>query len=415
MGNDQNPDLNAVLRRLLEHESPHIRARAQIVLLTLEGRSAAEIAAETQLSERTVQKWVKAWEADGSAIFPEGTTENKADSDETLIETPTPDMATDESPTLILPRPIVPPLAAPGILRTDSLAEAARKTFFFQFQQMLIHYAEIDGHDPVEGIHKMRVAIRRIRSGYRLFDGSLTRDYYGKLPKRLRYTAAMLGKVRDLDVARIKTESYIINTLDNDAAPLMPLLNIIDERRVAALQEVHAWLEDARFAKFVTRLARAVETPTLEPTSEVLPLAAYQVKHVLPRLIYTQWEAVARFDSVIEHANSATLHELRIEFKRLRYVFEFFEEVLGPSLKFVIKEVKQMQDHLGDLNDAEVAGVLLRDVHKELKKAERQAVEAYRTAREAEAALLKAGTFAAWVNYNRGDVHEALAQAIGVL
>ncbi len=404
MDDDEKTDLTEILRQLLDHESPHIRSRAQIVLMSLEGRSAEEIALETHLSERTVHKWVKAWAADGMAIFP---------THDISEETPPP--VTDESPTLILPKFIDPPPSEPGILVTDSLAEAARKTFYFQFQQMLFQYAAIAGHDPVEGVHRMRVAIRRMRSAYRLFDGILTSDYYGKLPRRLRHTARLLGQVRDLDVARIKTEAYITDVLHGDGATLTPLLEKISERRQAALHELSGWFGDARFAKFLTRLAKAVESPTTVPDADALPTVAYQVKHVLPRLIYTQWEAVARFDTVIEHANTTTLHALRIEFKRLRYTLEFFEEVLGPSLKLVIKEIKAMQDHLGDLNDAEVAAILLRDLQKDLKKSHKQAVEDYRAAREAEATRLKDGTPAAWANFNRPAVHEALAQAIGVL
>jgi CHAD domain-containing protein len=55
------------------------------------------------------------------------------------------------------------------------------------------------------------------------------------------------------------------------------------------------------------------------------------------------------------------LHALRIECKRLRYSLEFFREVLGPQAKDVIAEVVQLQDHLGDLNDADVANTMLSE------------------------------------------------------
>jgi CHAD domain-containing protein len=55
------------------------------------------------------------------------------------------------------------------------------------------------------------------------------------------------------------------------------------------------------------------------------------------------------------------LHALRIACKRLRYTLEFFEEVLGPDTKALIKEIVTLQDHLGDLQDAVVASGILRD------------------------------------------------------
>jgi CHAD domain-containing protein len=57
----------------------------------------------------------------------------------------------------------------------------------------------------------------------------------------------------------------------------------------------------------------------------------------------------------------ARLHALRIACKRLRYTLEFFEEVLGPGTKVLIKEIVSMQDHLGALQDAVVASEILRD------------------------------------------------------
>jgi CHAD domain-containing protein len=48
------------------------------------------------------------------------------------------------------------------------------------------------------------------------------------------------------------------------------------------------------------------------------------------------------------------LHRLRIAFKGLRYTLEFFREVLGRDAGKLIEEIKTLQDHLGDLQDAVV-------------------------------------------------------------
>ncbi len=45
----------------------------------------------------------------------------------------------------------------------------------------------------------------------------------------------------------------------------------------------------------------------------------------------------------------------------MRYTFEFFEEVLGPDAKPLIATTKDMQDHLGDLQDAVVTCTILRN------------------------------------------------------
>jgi len=57
----------------------------------------------------------------------------------------------------------------------------------------------------------------------------------------------------------------------------------------------------------------------------------------------------------------ALLHQLRIASKGLRYTLEFFEVVLSPSVKLLLDPIKQLQDHLGNLQDAVVACGYLRD------------------------------------------------------
>jgi CHAD domain-containing protein len=55
------------------------------------------------------------------------------------------------------------------------------------------------------------------------------------------------------------------------------------------------------------------------------------------------------------------LHQLRIASKGLRYTLEFFAGVLGPDAQSLVEQIKQLQDHLGNLQDAVVACNHLRD------------------------------------------------------
>ena len=92
------------------------------------------------------------------------------------------------------------------------------------------------------------------------------------------------------------------------------------------------------------------------PADKPLP---NRVCHLVPTLIYDRYQVVRGYETVIEDAPIETLHALRIDCKRLRYSLEFFREVLGPEAKDVIREVVIIQDHLGDLHDADVACSLL--------------------------------------------------------
>jgi CHAD domain-containing protein len=55
----------------------------------------------------------------------------------------------------------------------------------------------------------------------------------------------------------------------------------------------------------------------------------------------------------------ATLHALRLDCKHLRYTLEFALHLLGPNGEALIGKLKQLQDDLGDLNDAVVSRGLI--------------------------------------------------------
>ena len=149
------------------------------------------------------------------------------------------------------------------------------------------------------------------------------------------------------------------------------------------------------------------------------------VREAAPVLIYNRQGAVRGFDAILEQASLDQFHALRIEFKKLRYTLEFFREVLGDEAKGIISELKGLQDHLGDLNDARVAADLLRDflprwdaIQAELPVAERrgpQPILDYMAYRYVERQRLMLTFKDAWRRYNRPEMREKLAMAVGVL
>jgi CHAD domain-containing protein len=89
----------------------------------------------------------------------------------------------------------------------------------------------------------------------------------------------------------------------------------------------------------------------------------HRLRHIVPMIVYERVADVLAYDEWVTRSNVSLkqLHRLRIAGKRLRYTLEFFEEVLAPQTGDLIKQMKVLQDHLGDLQDAVVASELLRD------------------------------------------------------
>jgi CHAD domain-containing protein len=58
--------------------------------------------------------------------------------------------------------------------------------------------------------------------------------------------------------------------------------------------------------------------------------------------------------------NSADLHRFRLRGKRVRYTLEMFRGCYGPGLERYLAALRQLQDHLGVMNDCATTRALLR-------------------------------------------------------
>jgi CHAD domain-containing protein len=114
-----------------------------------------------------------------------------------------------------------------------------------------------------------------------------------------------------------------------------------------------------------------------------------------------------------------TLHDLRITTKWLRYTLEFLGETMGPDAALTLQRTVALQDHLGGLNDADVAAKLARDVlvarAGELSKAEADSIGAYLHSREREVARRRRALGPIWRAVNGAPFRRALGRATAAL
>jgi CHAD domain-containing protein len=68
------------------------------------------------------------------------------------------------------------------------------------------------------------------------------------------------------------------------------------------------------------------------------------------------------------------LHQLRIESKKLRYLLEFFQSLFSPEkIQILIRNLKLLQDNLGEFNDLFIQQERLIDSAREITKTTRAA------------------------------------------
>jgi CHAD domain-containing protein len=327
------------------------------------------------------------------------------------------------------------------MLPDEAMSEAGRKAMYTHFLKMLANEAGTRLGEDIEALHDMRVSTRRMRAAYRIFADYYTAKAIAPFNKGLRRTGAMLGAVRDLDVLLEKAEAWqtmppadpadgpLPVSGDGDRAAqiarsLEPLLSDWRTRREVARRQMLDYLDSPAYLRFVAEF----QTFLTIPGTGARPIEAgaptpYQVRHIVPRLIFTRYEAVRAYEPILDGAPLTMYHALRIDFKRLRYALEFFREVLGPETPGLIKATVSMQDLLGALQDAYVAEGLIGEflTAQKAKRKKRYAggeladVEAYLEAQRAAQQELVGGFPALWTEIVGPDFRRALALAVAAL
>ncbi len=323
--------------------------------------------------------------------------------------------------------PFPEPTETVGILPADSLAEAGRKVMRYQFAQMLRHEAGTRLGEDIEALHDMRVATRRLRAAFEVFDQAFDQKALKPHLRGLRMAGRTLGDVRDLDVFMEKAQAYIDTLPLERRSGLDPLLTRWKEQRETARAKMLEFLDSLEYALFKRNFNIFLNTPGAGtrpiPMDEPSPS---QVCHLAPALIYERLASVRAYDPWLRDAPIERLHMLRIEFKKLRYTLEYFREVLGKRAFDVIEDVKQLQDHLGDLNDAQVATQILTEFIASLEQSqhdlpisERENIEEvvnYLAARHAERHHLLVTFPATWAtHFQYRGFRRNLAQAVSSL
>lgn len=87
---------------------------------------------------------------------------------------------------------------------------------------------------------------------------------------------------------------------------------------------------------------------------------AANLSRAMPKLVRDYFEAGRK--AMKPSRSWDEMHEFRLESKRFRYTLELFQPLYGKRLDPYLERLKQVQDYLGDINDAITARGLLKGV-----------------------------------------------------
>jgi CHAD domain-containing protein len=256
-------------------------------------------------------------------------------------------------------RPLVvpfPEFGTTGLEATTPAGEAAVVVVRPAASRFLVLEPAVRRGDPA-AVHDMRVAARRIRTALRLFR-PVVPDQSEALRSELRWSARLLGTVRDVDVQRGWLAASSESVDPEDRAILHLLDDEFEERRGRLHSTLVEGLDSARFEALRNGLSMFARGPGLTSEEASLPVST-----VAPMLVEKRYRAMRRAArSLGPDSPSAELHALRIRCKRARYAIESVAPIYGKPADSLAGKLAKLQDLLGDMRDAELASLRLREL-----------------------------------------------------
>jgi CHAD domain-containing protein len=141
-----------------------------------------------------------------------------------------------------------------------------------------------------------------------------------------------------------------------------PLVAEWRARRDAARDDLLAYLDGEDYQDFKAGYEIFLSSvgAGVKDTDPDEPPVPHLVRHILPAEIWNQYGKVRAYETVLAWASIETIHAMRIEAKRLRYLLEFFSDALGRGVGGAIEALVALQDHAGEMHDAAVRIGLIR-------------------------------------------------------
>ena len=183
---------------------------------------------------------------------------------------------------------------------------------------------------------------------------------------RYRDLFGWLGQIttpqRDLDVYLLGWAAYVSPLPKEDAIALEPVRAELEARRTHAQRDLAETLRGDAAQKVLHGWHRWLTDPNVVPDRPrtVGPVVAH-------RILGLQDDVVEAGRAITADSPSDRLHDLRKDTKKLRYMLECFGSMFAARpRKAFVKQLKALQDNLGEHQDAEVHLAQLRDLARDL-------------------------------------------------
>lgn len=239
-------------------------------------------------------------------------------------------------------------VASPIVLDDEMIAREAFRIIAHACFSHFVRNADAVRGGEAEGIHQMRVGLRRLRAAISLFSDLLPGAETERIKTECKWLTDELAAAREIDVFVARLGSAASRRL----APRRGRKAIEREfalRRARAVRQIVRMLASDRFRALLVDLLAWIEEQRDSDKDGAIGNAA-------ARILRQRVKKARRQGRDLGELSARERHRYRIRIKKLRYAIEFFETLfpgkrMRRSLARLSKRLKRIQDALGTLND----------------------------------------------------------------
>ena len=252
-------------------------------------------------------------------------------------------------------------------LKPQKRSHAAAKAILrYLLKVMKANEEGIKADIDTEFLHDYRIAIRRTRSALSQIKNVFPVEETEYFRQSFKYLGQFTNELRDLDVYLLSENDFEALLPEGMRADIVPLFDYLRTLRQKALEKVKITLSSPEYAGVLGEWEEFLHEPP-SPKGSAANAAVPIIDLARKRIFKHYRRVIEEGEVILTYTQDELLHALRVECKKLRYLMEFFAS-LFPEKKMarLIKQLKNLQDNLGDFNDLSVQQEYLMQMAEEL-------------------------------------------------
>ena len=251
----------------------------------------------------------------------------------------------------------------PGPDRKKSLMNEYRKVLMFYLSEISkTKIAFLKAPEDAETAHQFRIAIRQVRSLLSFIRPLLNEEKYELIQDQLRNLANKIGYLRELDVI---TEEWRLFTGSHINIPVIStaFIEVLEKERAGQMAELLLLFNANAPLAGLHDLWMLLLDPGWESGAESNRTYADYVDDRFNTLLKKAKKELKGIDL----KDIRRTHKLRISIKKLRYDAAILKPKVKREIKFA-DNLKELQDRLGQICDAERAVLILSDLRSKYRE-----------------------------------------------